>query len=237
MIQRAMVLAAGRGERMRPLTDHCPKPLLKAGGKALIEYHLEALAAAGVREVVINLAWQGEQLRSVLGGGGRYGLTITYSDEGPSALETAGGIFRALPYLGDGPFLVVNGDIWTDWRLVEGAEGKLGDNWAHLYLVANPPHHPHGDFGLAGNRVVETGEPRYTYSGIGIYTPRFFTECRPGAFPLLPLLLRAIRAGKLGGEVYGGEWYDIGTPERLAELDARLQARQVSPFAPLLDQF
>jgi N-acetyl-alpha-D-muramate 1-phosphate uridylyltransferase len=219
-----MILAAGRGERMRPLTDDCPKPLLRAGGKALIEYHLEALAAAGIAAVVINVAWQGARIRSALGSGERFGLVIHYSEEEPVALETAGGIFKALPWLVPGPFLVVNGDIWTDWQLP--ATVAIGpDAWAHLVLVPNPPHHPLGDFGLDGTRVVEGGSDRLTFAGIGLYREEFFAGCQPGAFPLLPLLRRAIQAGRVSGEVHHGRWFDIGTPERLAALDAELKAR------------
>lgn len=220
-IARAMILAAGRGERMRPLTDDCPKPLLQVGGKALIEYHLAALAAAGIGKVVVNLAWQGHKLRTALGSGERYGVEINYSDEGGTALETGGGIFKALPWLVPGPFLVINGDIWTDWRL--RAEHTLAPAaLAHLILVPNSPHHPQGDFALAGTRVIERDQMRLTYSGIGIYREEFFAGCEPGAFPLLPLLLRAIRAGRVSGELHTGRWYDIGTPERLMALDAEL---------------
>lgn len=222
-IRHAMILAAGRGERMRPLTDDRPKPLLQVGGKSLIEYHLDALRGAGIPDVVINTAWQGQKLREALGNGERYGVAIRYSDEGASALETGGGIFKALPHLGRGPFLVINGDIWTDWRLDRGfalAEQDL----AHLILVPNPEHHPRGDFSLASGRVTEGGEPRHTFSGIGVYRAEFFAGCEPGAFPLLPLFRRAIAAGRLGGQLHAGRWFDIGTPARLASLDAELRA-------------
>lgn len=223
---RAMILAAGRGERMRPLTDAVPKPLLTVRGKALIAWHLEALARAGIRDVVINLAWHGEQIRATLGDGGAFGLNIGYSDEGEVALETGGGIFNALALLGADPFLVVNGDVWTAYdfsgiRLEEGLD-------AHLVLVPNPPQHPRGDFTLADGRVGDDTSPgaqRYTYSGIGIYRPQFFAGCIPGRFPLLPLLKRAIAAGRLGGELYQGEWQDIGTPERLAALEAAIPVK------------
>lgn len=221
-IARAMILAAGRGERMRPLTDDCPKPMLRVGGKPLIEYHLAALQAAGIRQVVINLAWQGDRLRTALGNGERHGIEIIYSDEGAKALETGGGIFKALPRLGPGPFLVINGDIWTDWRLRGDLKLASGD-LAHLVLVPNAPHHPNGDFALAGERVIERDAERLTYSGIGIYREEFFAGRQPGAFPLLPLLQRAIRAGRVSGELHAGRWYDIGTPERLVALDRELR--------------
>lgn len=220
---RAMVLAAGRGERMRPLTDQLPKPLLPVAGKPLIGYHLESLARAGVHDVVINLSWLGARIRESLGDGSRFGVRIIYSDEGAVPYETGGGIFHALPLLGPGPFLVVNGDTWTD---VQFAQLEVGaDAHGRLVLVPNPPHHPRGDFGLDGATVVERETDRYTYSGIGLYRPEFFHGCEPGRFPLLPLLRRAIAAGKLRGEVHRGEWLDIGSPERLAALDARVRAR------------
>lgn len=217
---RAIVLAAGRGERMRPLTDTTPKPLLKVGGHSLIEYHLRALARAGIHDVVVNLAWLGEQLRAALGDGSRHGVRIIYSDEGPEALETGGGIFNALRWLEPGPFLVVNGDIWCDYPLarLRLAAGLLG----HLVLVPNPPQHPRGDFHLGPAGLIEPGVPRHTYSGIGIYSPALFAGASPGKFPLKPWLDRAIAAGRLGGEIYGGVWTDVGTPERLAALDAEL---------------
>lgn len=217
---KAIVLAAGRGERMRPLTDELPKPLLEVGGKPLIRYHLEALARAGIEEVVINLAWLGCRLREALGERAA-GLPIRYSDEGPVALETGGGIFRALEWLGPGPFLVVNGDIWTDYDFARLALDER--SLARIVLVPNPPQHPRGDFGFDGRNVDESTPERYTYSGIGLYRPEFFAGCAPGRFPLLPLLRRAIAAGRLRGEVHRGRWYDIGTPERLAALDAELR--------------
>jgi N-acetyl-alpha-D-muramate 1-phosphate uridylyltransferase len=218
---KAMVLAAGRGERMRPLTDTIPKVLLEAGGRPLIGYLLAALARAGIRDVVINLSWLGGRIRAALGTGTEYGVRIVYSDEGPVALETAGGIFHALPLLGAEPFLVVNGDVWTDFDF-----GSLAlDSRAHarIVLVPNASHHPRGDFGLEGNSVVHGETERYTYSGIGLYRPEFFAGCKPGRFPLLPLLRRAIDAHRLRGQLYRGAWIDIGSPERLAELDARLR--------------
>jgi len=221
--RHAMLLAAGRGERLRPITDTVPKPLVEVGGKPLIVYHLEALARAEVRDVVINLSWLGEKIRATLGDGSRYGVRIAYSEEGPVPLETGGGIHRALPLLGPSSFLVVNSDVWTDMdfsrvpTLEEGAE-------ARLLLAPNPPHHPRGDFGLEGDIVVERAAARFTYTGIGVYRPELFAGCTPGKFPLLPLLKRAIAARRLRGEVFRGEWLDIGSPERLAWLDARERA-------------
>ncbi len=219
---RAMLLAAGRGERMRPLTDTTPKPLLPVAGKPLIGYHLEALARAGIRDVVINLSWLGNRIREAIGDGRAYGVRVQYSEEGPVPYETGGGIFHALPLLGPEPFLVVNGDTWTDIDF-----GRLTlepDADARLVLVPNPPHHPRGDFGLEGDLVVERETDRFTYSGVGVYRPEFFAGCEPGRFPLLPLLRRAIAAGRLRGQLHRGEWFDIGTPERLAALEERLRA-------------
>ncbi len=218
---RAMLLAAGRGERMRPLTDAVPKPLLEAGGRPLIGHALAALARAGIRDVVINVAWLGARIRDALGTGEEYGVHIVYSDEGPVALETGGGIFHALPLLGPDPFLVVNADVWTDFAFESLTLGVEAD--ARIVLVPNPPHHPRGDFGLAADSVIRADADRYTYSGIGIYRPEFFSGCRPGRFPLLPLLRRALEARRLRGELYRGSWIDIGSPERLTELDARLR--------------
>jgi MurNAc alpha-1-phosphate uridylyltransferase len=221
-----MVLAAGRGERMRPLTDREPKPLLKVGGKRLIEYHLERLAAGGFREVVINTAWLGDLIPAALGAGERYGLAITYSHERPEALETGGGIFQALPLLGSAPFLLVNGDVWTDMDFGALRRPPPESSLAHLVLVPNPPHHTRGDFcltgGLAQGQVSEDEGLRHTYSGIGIYRPEFFAGCVPGRYPLLPLLRRAISQRALSGELHTGRWYDIGTIERLASLDDEL---------------
>jgi N-acetyl-alpha-D-muramate 1-phosphate uridylyltransferase len=218
-----MVLAAGRGERMRPITDTLPKPLVPVAGKPLMGYHLERLAAAGVREVVVNLSWLGDRIRAALGDGGDYRLSISYSEEGPVPLETGGGIFKALPFLGPGPFLVVNGDTWSDidygrLALEDGANGRI-------VLVPNPTHNSRGDFGVEGDVVVDREIDRFTYSGVGVYRPEFFDGCSPGRFPMLPLLKRAIAARLLRGEVHGGEWCDVGTPERLATLDADVRAR------------
>jgi MurNAc alpha-1-phosphate uridylyltransferase len=217
-----MVLAAGRGERMRPLTDREPKPLLRVGGKRLIEYHLERLAAGGFRDVVINTAWLGDQIPTALGSGAQYGLAITYSHERPEALETGGGIFHALPLLGSHPFLLVNGDVWTDVEYGALRRDPPSGSLAHLVMVRNPPQHPHGDFHLERGWLSETDGSRHTYSGIGIYRPEFFEGCTPGRFPLLPLLRRAISQRALSGELHEGRWFDIGTPERLSSLDVEL---------------
>jgi MurNAc alpha-1-phosphate uridylyltransferase len=222
---KAMVLAAGRGERMRPLTDREPKPLLRVGGKRLIEWHLERLAAAGFREVVVNTAWLGDQIQTALGDGSRYGLAITYSHERPDALETGGGIFNALPLLGAAPFLIVNGDVWTDVDFEPLHRDLPAGVQAHLVLVTNPPQHPRGDFRLEDGYVLEGEGTRHTYSGVGIYRPELFAGCAPGKFPLLPLLKRAIAAQALTGELHRGRWFDIGTVERLEALDAELSRR------------
>jgi len=219
---KAMVLAAGRGERMRPLTDEMPKPLLQVGGRPLIDYHLMALAQAGVREVVVNLSWHGDRLRTHLADGSRYGLSIRFSEEGPVPLETGGGLHRALQWLGPGPFLVVNGDVWTDLSLASLALPP--GSFAHLVLVPNPPQHPAGDFWLQpGGRVGAAGE-RGTYSGIGGFDPALFAGCAPGRFPLKPLLDRAQAQGRLSGEFWRGRWFDVGTPARLEALDEALRA-------------
>jgi MurNAc alpha-1-phosphate uridylyltransferase len=214
---KAMLLAAGRGERLRPLTDQHPKPLLLVRGKPLIVWHLESLARAGISEVVINLSWLGEQIRTRLGTGSQWGLQIEYSEEKPEPLETGGGIFRALPLLGPAPFLLVNGDVFTgyDLRRLVPESGMQ----AHLVVVPNPPHHPEGDFALEQGLLSLSGVPRYTYAGIGLFTPKLFEGCRDGKFPLLPLLHRAIGAGQLRGELYSGPWVDVGSPERLAALN------------------
>lgn len=224
-----MILAAGRGERMRPLTDDTPKPLLRAGGRPLLDYHLEALARAGFTEIVINLAWLGDRIRAHVGNGDRFGLRVHYSDEGERALETAGGIVRALPLLGRDPFLLVNADVFTDYPFARAslAPGCL----ASLVLVDNPPHHPDGDFALAADgRLAADGGPRLTYAGIGVFDPALFAGHPGGVAPLAPLLHDAIARGRVAGEHYRGRWCDIGTPGRLAELDRALDddARPVS---------
>jgi MurNAc alpha-1-phosphate uridylyltransferase len=212
-----MVLAAGRGERLRPLTDHTPKPLIAVRGKPLIVWHLEALARAGVREVVVNLSWLGEQIRAALGDGATWGLQIDYSPEGPVPLEAGGGIFRALPLLGPAPFLLVNGDIFTDFDY--RGLSLPADDHAHLQLVPNPPQHPRGDFSLQSGRIGDGATSRYTYSGIAIVSPALFTGCTDGRFPLLPLLQRGIAAGRLSGALFAGAWTDVGTMARLESLN------------------
>lgn len=216
-----MILAAGRGERMRPLTDAIPKPLLEVGGRALIEHHILALGRAGIRELVINLAWRGSLIRHHIGEGSRYGLKITYSEEEPEALETGGGIHRALPLLGREPFWVVNGDIFCDFEYHDRHLATTG--LGHLVLVPNPGHNPQGDFGLAGGRVVANAAETWTYSGIALLRPELFADCRPGKFPLAPLLIDAMARDAISGEVFYGRWTDVGTPERLRALDAELR--------------
>jgi len=227
---RAMILAAGRGERLRPLTDHTPKPLLAVGGKPLIVWHLERLARAGFREVVINLAHLGEQIPAALGDGASWGLKIRYSPEPPGALETAGGIARALPLLGPAPFLVLNGDIFCDWDPAAALDLDLDlkDRLAHLVLVDNPPHHPTGDFTLeveADGRVGNQEAGRLTFAGIGIYAPALFAGLAADTpARLAPLLRAAADAGRVSGERHPGRWVDVGTPERLHRLDQELAA-------------
>lgn len=226
---KAMILAAGRGERMRPLTDACPKPLLAVGGKPLIVWHLEHLARAGFLEVVINHAHLGVMLQDALGDGHAFGLSIIWSGEFPDALETAGGIVKALPQLGNEPFLVINGDIFCDWDVAQAeaiaARMAAKHNLAHLVMVPNPPQHRDGDFVLQDGRIVAGDTPRLTFSGIGIYDPRLFAGVSPGKpAKLAPLLQMALALGKLGGEAYSGLWYDIGTPDRLTALDHELRA-------------
>jgi MurNAc alpha-1-phosphate uridylyltransferase len=212
-----MILAAGRGERLRPMTDTTPKPMLRIHGRPLIERHVLGLARAGMERVVINLAWLGSQISEYLGDGARYGVRIVYSDEQPRALETGGGIFRALPHLLPGPFAVVNGDIYTDFPF-EALEIASGRD-AHLVLVPNPPQHPRGDFGLEQGLALPTAGHRYTFSGIAVYQGAFFAGCGDGAFPLKPLLLRSMAAKRCSAQIYSGRWEDVGTPERLAALD------------------
>ncbi len=220
---KAMILAAGRGERMRPLTDHTPKPLLEVAGRRLIEYHIQNLVGAGITELVINHAHLGEQIETALGDGSVYGVSIQYSIE-EEALETAGGIFNALPLFDDAPFVVVNGDVWTDYpirQLPVSIEGL-----AHLVLVDNPEHNLQGDFVLQGGQVKVEGEPKFTFSGISIIRPELFAGCQSGAFPLAPLLRQAMQSGKVTGEHYRGEWCDVGTPERLQQLDQKLRLHE-----------
>ena len=219
---KAMILAAGRGERMRPLTDHTPKPLLRAGGRPLIEHLILALVEVGITELVINHAHLGEQVEATLGDGSRWGASIRYSPEG-EALETAGGIHRALPLLGDDPFLVVNGDIATDFPFATLLDRQI--DLAHLVLVPNPEHHPRGDFGLQDGKAMDGGDIRYTFGGIGVYRPELFKDCVPGRFPLAPLLRSAMALGSVSGELHQGMWMDIGTMERLQAFDDYLSSR------------
>jgi N-acetyl-alpha-D-muramate 1-phosphate uridylyltransferase len=237
---RALVFAAGLGERMRPLTGHTPKPLLEAGGKPLIAWHLEKLAAFGVREVVVNTSWLADRFPAALGDGAPWGLRLHYSYEGATPLETGGGMLQALPLLRDAadpqaPFLAVNGDIWTDYDLAALPAAPRGI--AHLVLVDNPPHHPRGDFALHADGALadDDAAPRLTFSGIGLYRPAILDGWReaigdtPGArqvpprFPLAPLLYAAAGRGAATGERHRGRWTDVGTPERLAALDAQLR--------------
>lgn len=225
---RAMILAAGRGERMRPLTDHTPKPLLLVGGRALIVHHLEALRAAGIQDLVINTGHLGQQLPAALGDGRNWGVHIAWSPEPPEALETGGGIFQALPLLGPDPFLVVNGDVWSDYPFGRLPTAPAG--LAHLVLVDNPPHHPQGDFELAADgQVRNDGVVKLTFAGISVLRPELFADCAPGRFPLGPLLRRALATGQVSGEHYQGRWRDIGTPERLATLDRELRETDRRP--------
>jgi len=218
-----MILAAGRGERMRPLSYTTPKPLLQAGGKPLLQYHLEKLAAAGIFEIVINTGRLGRQIEACLGSGRSWGISIAYSHEGDSPLDTGGGIRRALPLLGAGPFLLVNGDIWIA-RDFRSLPQDLGTDLAHLVMVSNPPHHPEGDFILMQGRLAADGDGnRLTYAGLGVFSPELFRGCREEVFPLVPLLRSAMREGRISGVFYTGDWLDVGTPERLQELDLKMK--------------
>ena len=220
---KAMILAAGRGERLRPLTDSTPKPLLKVGEKCLIEYHLFKLAQTDINEVIINTAWLGDQIQQTLGNGEKYGLTIHYSDEGGQALETAGGIIKALPLLGDEPFLIINGDIFTDYDFKQLIDFKLHGE-AHLVMVENPDHNHKGDFVLDDGLLKNTGESLYTYSGIGIYTRQFFAGYPEGVTALAPILKEKIAQQKVSGELYKNAWTDVGTIERLQQLNDQLNS-------------
>jgi MurNAc alpha-1-phosphate uridylyltransferase len=223
---KAIILAAGLGERMRPLTDHTPKPLLRVGDAPLIEHHIRRLAAAGFTDLVINVSHLAQQIIDYCGNGDRWGVSIVYSPE-EEPLETAGGIFNALLLLGDEPFLVVNGDIWIDYPFARLVQYRLRSfEEAHLVLVDNPPQHPLGDFYLDADGLVRERKPALTgltYSGVGIFTPDFFAGMQPGKVPLRPLLDEAIRRGCLGGEHYSGGWEDVGTPERLRALNCAVR--------------
>jgi len=217
---KAMILAAGRGERMRPLTDTTPKPLLKVAGKSLIQYHIEAVKAAGIVDIVINHAWLGEQIENTLGDGSQFGVKIQYSREG-TALETGGGIVRALPLLGNSPFLVINGDIFTDYSMANLCQQLTGNDLVHLVMVPNPIHNQKGDFSLHQSRISDdkTAGVSCTFSGMAAYQPELFRDCHPGSFPLAPILRKAMALGRASGELYTGLWTDVGTPERLSQLN------------------
>ncbi|MHB8535005.1 MAG: N-acetylmuramate alpha-1-phosphate uridylyltransferase MurU [Sulfuricaulis sp.] len=224
---KAMILAAGRGERMRPLSDTVPKPLLEAGGKPLIVHLIERLVHAGLTELIINHSHLGEKISAYLGDGDRFGASIVYSHETGGGLETGGGILKALPLIDSDPFVVVNGDIWTDFpfdRLPSRIEGS-----AHLVLIDNPAHHPKGDFSLRDGRVSDEDGPRLTFSGIGVYARALFAHCHPGKFPLAPLLREAMKHHRVSGEHYTGRWEDVGTPLRLEALDRELRKEPGSP--------
>jgi MurNAc alpha-1-phosphate uridylyltransferase len=215
---KAMILAAGRGERMRPLTDKTPKPLLHAGGKPIVQHTIEQLVAARFTEIVINIAHLGQQIKDSLGNGSQWGASIVFSDEGKTGLETAGGIINALPLLGEEPFLVVNGDIATnyDFSLLHNKKKDL----AHLVLIANPLHHPEGDFHLSTTgKLAEQGIPKLTFSGIGVYNPALFDKVTLGKIKLVTLLRKAIASNQVSGEKFSDFWMDIGTPQRLIDLD------------------
>lgn len=214
----AMILAAGRGERLRPVTDTVPKALVEVHNDSLLERHLHAVRAAGVETVVINLGWLGEQIVDRIGSGSSFGLNVVYSPEGDDILETGGGIHRALPMLGSEAFLVVNADIFTDMPFPTQEPGN--DDIAHLVLVPTPGDKTRGDFDLVDGRVRNGGEAEFTFSGVAIYRPEFFANCEPGRFSVVPMLRAAADAGQLSGSIYSGLWRDVGTPEMLTELNA-----------------
>ncbi len=215
---KAMILAAGRGERMRPLTDTTPKPLLTVGGKPLIVHQIVRLAGAGFTELVINLGWLGQQIEAALGKGAHWGVQIEYSREPEGALETAGGIAFARPLLGEAPFLVINSDIWMDYPL-EHLHGMQPDGDAHLVFINNPPHHPGGDFAIDNGRARLDGAPKYTYSGLGVYRPELVNDIPDGPWPLRPVLNQAIVNNRITAELHAGQWMDIGSLERMVEAE------------------
>lgn len=218
---RAMILAAGRGDRMRPLTDNTPKPLLQINGKPLIQYQLEKLVGAGIIDIVINHSIMGDQIEACFGNGRQLGANITYSAEGDMPLETGGGIFQALPFLGSDPFIAVNADIWTDYPYQDLPKTLTG--LAHLILVNNPQHNPDGDFAIDGGYICNQGTVRYTFSGIGVYSRELFRDCSTGVFPLAPLIRRAADERRVTARLYQGIWMDIGTPERLHDFSILLE--------------
>ncbi len=209
-----MVLAAGRGVRLRPLTDSTPKALIEVQGQSLLERHLRVMHDGGIRDVVINLGWLGKAIRDRIGNGDAYGLSVHYSDEGENVLETGGGIFRALPLLGDEPFLVVNADVFTDMPIPDIA--LSADSVGHLVLVDIPAYRRHGDFDLVDGKVKNAEKPLLTFSGVAFYRPEFFSDAEPGRFSIVPMLQQAADAGRLQGSYYDGIWADVGTPERLS---------------------
>lgn len=214
----AMILAAGRGERLRPVTDSVPKSLVEIDGQALLERHLRSLARGGVETVVINLGWLGDQITERVGSGEQFGLSVVYSQEGDNILETGGGIHRALPALGGDPFLVINADIYTDMPMPSVQLGD--DDMAHLVCVPVPQDKASGDFAIVDGRIRNDGQPLFTFSGVSIYRPEFFSDCTPGRFSVVPMLRAAADTDRISGSVYSGLWRDVGTPERLAELNA-----------------
>ncbi len=216
----AMILAAGRGERMRPLTDAVPKPLLEVAGKPLIVHQIEALSLAGIETIVINTGRLGDQIQYHLGTGESFGVSILYSEEGDEPLETAGGIVKALPLLGDKPFIVANADIYSDFDY-QTLPNQLGSD-AHLVLVDNPPHNPEGDFAIENGHLQNEGSHKLTFTGIGLYSPRFFKDCAYGKLPLAPLLRESAQVNRLSGQYFTGFWSDIGTPERLNEVNKNM---------------
>jgi MurNAc alpha-1-phosphate uridylyltransferase len=217
---RAMILAAGSGERMRPLTNKIPKPMLEVNNKPLIQYHVENLVQAGIVDIVINHAVYGDQIETYLGDGKAFGAQIVYSAEGDQPMETAGGIVKALSLLGEAPFLTVNADIWTafPFQQLVNLSGEITSHLAHIILVDNPAHNPEGDFSLSENRVLNEGDPMLTFSGISVFTPEFFKGCASGSKPLAPMIRQAASRGQVSGSHYQGQWRDIGSPERLQEL-------------------
>jgi MurNAc alpha-1-phosphate uridylyltransferase len=226
---KVMLLSAGVGERMRPLTDHTPKPLLQVAGVPLIEHHIRRLAEVGLGDLIINVSHLAQQIIDYCGDGSRWGVSIAYSPES-MPLETAGGIINAMPLLGDAPFMVVNGDVWTDYPFSQLASRELDEiaSVAHLVLVDNPPQHPLGDFSLDDRGQLGIKEPDsmgYTYAGLGLYSPNFFAGVTAGKLAMRPLLDKAIRNGVCSGEYYGGEWVDVGTPQRLKDLDEMVSHR------------